>query len=137
VPPGGGGALVAAAPLRTLPRAFVQFPPNLLVGPQHAQKPKSRSRAPEKKAISSLRASQGAASAQLTTRTREIPSQGSRLRVPRSAAPSRRVSAHLWCAPCANHSGKSDPFGFAHISEPAQLLNDPNEENKLAMKTQL
>ena len=27
VPPGDGGALVAAAPLRALPRAFVCFPP--------------------------------------------------------------------------------------------------------------
>jgi hypothetical protein len=64
----------------------------------------------------------------------EIPSQGSLYRVPRSAAPSRRVSAHLWCAPCANHSEKTDPVGFAHISERAQLLNDPSEETKSAGK---
>jgi len=32
VPPDGGGVLVAAAPLRTLSRAFVFSPPNFLVG---------------------------------------------------------------------------------------------------------
>ena len=46
VPPGGGGALVAAAPLHTLSRAFVLSPPTFWWGKaQHDHKPKSRSRA--------------------------------------------------------------------------------------------
>jgi hypothetical protein len=39
VPPGGGGALVAAAPLRTLSRAFVFLPPTFWWG---KASPKSR-----------------------------------------------------------------------------------------------
>jgi hypothetical protein len=78
------------------------------------------------------RVTRGGVGAPDDTHEREIPSQGSRYR---SAAPSRRVSAHLWCAPCADHSEKTDPFGLAHISERAQLLNDPSEENRLRVKT--
>jgi hypothetical protein len=36
VPPGGGGSLVAAAPLQTLPRAFA-FPPQLFGGARRRQ----------------------------------------------------------------------------------------------------
>ena len=96
---------------------------------------KSFTRGRKKGDFEPARVTRGGVGAFDDTHEREIPSQGSRYSVPRSAAPSRRVYAHLCCAPCANHSKETDSFGFAHISQRAQLLNDPSKENKLAGKS--
>jgi hypothetical protein len=49
------------------------------------------------------------------THERDTPFQGSRYRVPRSVAPSRRVYAHLWFAPCANRSEKRIILGWRKL----------------------